>query len=579
MSIKITISIISKYAKPHLTIFTGFVIALACSSISVLALSHAIKTLIDTGFTENLHNSLLVFFNIVIVLSIATALRYYFITLLSEKIICQIRKDIFSTLIYQPRIYFEKNKVGQLLSSSTNDIAIIQTFIATNLSIFLRNLVILVGGIIILITTSMELFFYILILIPIVILPILILAKSLKKQSNKTQNIIAEMMSLMTEYLSSIKTIQSFCKEDFAKQEFSKKIDQTLKFSHKRILIRSILTFFAILFVFSSILFLIKQAAILVTTNSITKGELTSFIFVAVLVAASFGAITEVMSEFFKSLGAFDRIIDILSSKCNNNYKDFKKQQIITSKIFPIKINDLSFSYPSNPNTKILDKINLAIDEKQIIAIVGASGAGKSTIFDLLLRFYEYNSGKITLGNLSSRDISIKTLRSNFSLVPQEPFIFSTSVIENIALNDKYDEKKIIEALEISQAIDFVNKLPNKLNTNLGENGIFLSTGQKQRIAIARCIYNKSPIILLDEATSNLDSNKEQEFIKCLNNIKKSHSIIIIAHRLSTIQNADKIFVLNDGKIIEEGIHQDLFLKKGLYKKIFNIQNNDVAKL
>jgi ATP-binding cassette subfamily B protein len=560
------------YASSYKLLIFGFIIALTVSSASVLSLGTALRYLIDSGFklNDSLNYAILILLLIVIFLSLATSLRFYFVTLLSEKIILKIRHDVFHKLIYQNQSFFNKNKIGNLISSVTNDLALIQSFIASNLSILLRNFIILVGAITILSSTNITLFFYIITLIPIVVLPLIFFIKRLRKQSKETQNVIADLTANMHEHLLGIKTIQAFSAENYSSQIFKTQQDIVLNFSKRRILTRSILTLVIIFLVFTTILFLIKKAGVLLLTNQISAGELSSFVFFSLLIAGSFGAIAEVIGNLFKSLGAFERISQIL-----NNYEEKRnhnKTQQLDQEIFPIKFDKVNFAYPET--NLILRDINLSINKNQIVAIVGPSGSGKSTLFNLLLAFYNTNSGSIKFGNVSYNKLSTATIRSKFSLVPQDPFMFSGSIAENIALSQEFDDNKIINALELAQALEFVEKLDQGIFTELNENGTNLSAGQKQRIAIARAVYHKSSVILLDEATSNIDNKNEQNLVKVLKKLSTKFTIIIIAHRRETIQNADYIYVLNNGQIIDEGSDDDLNNKKGLYKSLLGMQSD-----
>ncbi|MBT4988970.1 MAG: ATP-binding cassette domain-containing protein [Rickettsiales bacterium] len=562
------------YAKSYYSLIIGFVIALVLSSVSVLSLGKALTFLIDSGLIHNgsLNSSLILLLAIVIILSLATSLRFYFVTLLSEKIILNIRKDVFNNLIHQTQIFYSNNKIGHLLSSVTNDLVLIQNFIATNLSILLRNIIILIGAIIILFTTNIYLFFYIIFLIPIIVIPLMIFVKKLKKQSRETQDVIADLTSHMHEHLSAIKTIQAFSCENYSKKIFNEQQKSVLTFSQKRIATRSFLTLIIIFAVLATILILIKKAGILMLSGQLTAGELSSFIFFSILIAGAFGAITEVIGNLFKSLGAFERINYILNQQPSASSQSLQNEVI--APIFPLVMKNVSFSYPDKENAITLNNINLTIKQNQIIAIVGPSGSGKSTIFNLFLKFYNVNKGSITFNELGYDHISNQTVRSHFSLVPQDPFIFSGSIAENISLDDNYDEQRIIEALKTAQIYEFVRTLPHTILTELGENGAKISAGQRQRIAIARAVYHKSSVILLDEATSNIDKLNEQSFVDCVNNLKQHHTIIIIAHRRETIQNADFIYVLNNGEIVEEGTEEELYNKKGLYKTLLGMQSD-----
>ncbi|MBL6785439.1 MAG: ATP-binding cassette domain-containing protein, partial [Rickettsiales bacterium] len=287
--------------------------------------------------------------------------------------------------------------------------------------------------------------------------------------------------------------------------------------------------------------------------------------------AGAFGAITEVIGNLFKSLGAFERIYDILNDDDRNLATKTSKK---ISDPFPVKLVNVSFSYPNKTDQKTLDNINLTIEKHKITAIVGPSGAGKSSIFNILLKFFDISEGKISIGASNYSQLSKQDIRKHFSLVPQDPFMFSGSICENIALSQNYDEEKIIQALKAAQAYDFVEKLPQTIHTEIGENAAKISSGQKQRIAIARSVYHKSSIILLDEATSNIDNKNEKSFITSLESLKKDHAIVIISHKRETIENSDYVYVIDNGTIVEEGDETKLLNKKGLYKSLLGMQSS-----
>jgi ATP-binding cassette subfamily B protein len=560
-----------QYASSYKFLIIGFIIALTISSLSVLSLGTALRFLIDSGFKVNdsLNYALLILLTIVAFLSIATSLRFYFVTLLSEKIILQIRQDVFYKLIHQNQSFFSKNKIGNLISSVTNDLSVIQSFIASNLSILLRNLIILIGAIVILSSTNISLFLYIIFLIPIVVLPLMLFIKKLKRQSKETQNVIGDLTSYMHEHLSGVKTIQAFSAERYSKDNFNTQQDIVLNFSKRRILTRSLLTLIVIFLVFSTILFLIKKAGLLLLSNQITAGELSSFVFFSLLVAGAFGAIAEVIGNLFKSIGAFERIYDILKDSQADEHS--KPHTNFQEAIFPIKFNNVNFAYQAKENT--LTNINLSIQKNKITAIVGPSGSGKSTIFNLLLAFYKIDSGSICFADTNYTELNNNNIRSQFSLVPQDPFMFSGSIAENIALTKDFNIERIEKALADAQAMNFIDQFEKGIFTELTENGANISSGQKQRLAIARAIYHKSSIILLDEATSNIDNKNEQNLIKFLKNLSKDYTIVIIAHRRETIQNSDYIYVLEKGKIVDEGNDNKLNNKKGLYKTLLGMQS------
>ncbi len=558
------------YAKPYRLPLYGFLLCVCFTSFSVLAIGKGLVYFIDQGLATGqktiLLHSLLILLLIVTLLAVAMFGRFFLITYFGEKIIADLRSDLFKHLLKLPPEFFEKNKVGELLSLISNDLAILQTVITSNFSLFIRNFIIFLGCIIILISLNPKLTLVVFALVPLIVLPLLILGKKLKKLSKFTQEKIALMSESMSENISNVKLIQSFNNEDYARHKFDTALQEALTATKERILLRSILTVAIIVIVFSGVAVILYQGGVAVFAQKFSAGEFSAFLFYTIMLAGSFMALADIVAALQKAQGATARLFEILDAK--STIKDGKAE---LANFATLEFKNVSFKYPSR-NKNSLEKLSFKISQGDIVALVGSSGAGKSTIFDLLLRFYDISAGDILINGQNIKNYSLKSLRKNFALNSQDNIMFSTSVLENLTFaKQNISKSNISEALKLSKAADFINKLPEKIKTHLGDKGIRLSAGEKQRLAIARSILKDSAVILLDEPTSNLDTKNEKLIQDFIAKYRGKKTIIVIAHRLSTIQDFDKIMVVDQGRIVESGNHQELVKKNGFYKKLLDI--------
>lgn len=562
---------LTSYLKQYKLAFLLFFMCVLVTSSSVLAIGKALSYFIDQGIASQdqniLLNSLAFFLLLITVMACATFGRFFLITYYGEKIICDIRRDLFNHLITQSALFFEKNKIGELISRITSDLEILQSVLSSSISICLRNFLIFIGGIAILISINASLTLTVFLVIPVVILPIIFLGKKLKALSRKSQDKVSSMSAIMEENLSFVKLIQSFNNEEYIKNIFSNSLAEIIKATKLRVLVRASLTVVVMIVVFLGVAVILYQGAVLVFQSSITSGEFSEFIFYTILVAGAFAALSEVFGSIQRARGATGRLFELLNTKIH--LKDGSKA---IEKFQECEFKNLSFKYPSRTENN-LENINLKIKKGDVIAIVGPSGAGKSTVFELLQRFYDISAGELLINGHEIKNYKIKDLRNLFTIVSQENAIFSTSVKNNLLFaNSKISKKEMTIAAKKTMSHDFISNLPNGYDTFLGEKGVRLSSGEKQRISLTRAILKNTQILLLDEPTSNLDSENEKLFHSFIETYKHNKTIIIIAHRLSTIKNVDKILVMDKGKIIEEGTHQTLMDNEGLYKKLVNLQ-------
>ena len=567
---------IRNYLKPYHLQIAAALVALVFTSSMVLGMGAAMKYLIDEGISKKdshlLDQSFVIFITLTVALAIATYTRYYLVSYVGEKVVADIRRDVYANVIGLHTGFFESTRTGDLISRITTDTTLLQTVVGSSVSVALRNGLMFIGGSIMMLHTSPRLTGYVAIIVPLVVFPIVIIGKRVRRLSKAAQSRVADISAHAEETISGIRTIQAFALEKQEMEKFNVQVNLSLKTALKRIRVRAALTAIVITFVFGAIVTVLWIGGHDVMTGRLSSGELSAFIFYSVVVAGSVGAISEVIGELQRAAGATERLMELLAMV--SDIKDSEMPLFIAPPVKGIiSIKNLTFYYPSRPDRKAADDLNLEIAAGETIALVGPSGAGKSTIFQLLLRFYDPGMGCITIDGVDIRQIKLADLRSYIGLVPQDPVIFSANAWENIrAGKTDASTKEILEAVAGAAASDFLEKLPDGLDTYLGEKGVRLSGGQKQRIAIARAIVRNPRILLLDEATSALDSENEQKIQQAFANLMKNRTTIVIAHRLATVLKADRIVVINEGKIEAIGKHTELLETSPLYARLAELQ-------
>jgi ATP-binding cassette subfamily B protein len=567
--------LIIKYFAPYKIELIGVFIALCFTSSSVLFLGKGIEFLIDKGISSHnsnlLNKALVIILIIIALLATATFCRSFLINNIAEKVINAIRQDIYRHIIYITPSYFEASKTSDTISRLTADTTLLSSIIGSVASVSLRNFLMLIGGICLLLITSIKLTIYTVAILPLVLILIIMIGKKVRVFAKDAQGKLGLISAQVEETINGIKVVQSNTRQEYEIKNFNIKTTQALNSATKWIKLRGILAATAILLVSVSITFVLWLGGSDVIDGKMSAGELTSFIFYSVLVASSIGGLSEVIGDIQRANGAIERLFELL--KLEPAIKNSENPVILGSINPIIEFKNLNFTYPTRVEQSALKDFNLVINPGETVAIVGPSGSGKSTIFQLLLRFYDPNSGVITLNNTNIKCLDLQNLRSFFALVPQEPVIFSASAFENIRygkIDASFDDIK--NAARAAQIFDFIENLPHGFETFLGEKGVRISGGERQRIAIARAIVRNPKILLLDEATSNLDTQNEKLVQKSLEKLMHDRTTIVIAHRLSTIINADKIIVLNKGIIEAIGTHDELLAQNSLYSHLSILQ-------
>jgi len=572
--LKPLLGLVTPYHKPIILAVLSLIIAASM----VLSLGWGLRYLIDYGFGQEnakiLNDILLLMILAVTFLAIASFGRSYFIGWVGERVATDLRQRIFNHLLTLDVDFFELMRPGELVSRITADTTLVQIVIGTSAAIAIRNFLLLVGGLMMMMATSLQLTFLTLIIVPFVLVPILTYGKRVRHLSRKTQDHLAEASGFLEETLGGIRTCQAFIHEDMDRFQFKKQTEDTFNIAIRRIHLRSLLACLVMILVFGGISLVLWRGSQDVIAGTLEAGQLSAFIFYAIVVASSAGSFGEILADLQRAIGALDRLQELLviSPSFSSSFpKVVRKLPEPAAGV--IALHNVCFAYPSNPEHPILQKVTLSAAPGEKIAIVGPSGAGKSTILSLLLRFYTPQSGSIYLDGVNVQDVSVTEVRSRTGWVPQEPVIFSQTFYDNILYGrPNAHPTEVLRAAELAHLIEVIENLPQGIHTLLGTKGVRLSGGQKQRLAIARTILRNPPILLLDEATSALDSESEHLVQHSLNHLMATRTTIVIAHRLATVLKADRIIVINRGQIDAVGTHAELINQDGLYRRLALMQ-------
>lgn len=551
-------------------------VALVVTASTVLGMGQGLRGLIDAGFAggnpEALENALMLLIGLSVIMAIGTYIRFYMVTWLGERVVADLRNAVFDRVIRMDPGFFEVTKTGEILSRLTTDTTLLQSVIGSSVSMALRNVLMMAGGLVMMAVTNAKLTALVLLVVPVVVFPILIIGRRVRKLSRESQDRIADVGAFAEESFNAIRTLQAFTHEDVDRRRFGTEVIQAFDTAIRRTRLRGLMSVTVILLVFTSIGIILWVGGNDVMSGTITGGDLAAFIFYAIVVASSVAIISEIYGELQRAAGATERLIELLEA-------DPAIIPPADPTVMPapaagrVTFDQVEFRYPSRPDQAALESFSLTVEPGETVALVGPSGAGKSTVFQLLLRFYDPVSGVVKIDGVDIRSAAPEDVRQRMALVPQDPVIFGSDAFENIRYGDpEAPDERVIAAARDARADEFLESLPDGYATFLGEKGTRLSGGQRQRISIARAILRDPAILLLDEATSALDAENERLVQDALDRLMQDRTTLIIAHRLATVVNADRIAVMENGRIVAQGTHTELLSSSPLYARLAELQ-------
>ena len=566
------------FLRPYRALLIGALLALVLTASVSLVLPLAVRRVVDNfeeGSAQILDQYFLAAIGIAALLALGTGLRYTLVTTLGERVVADIRKAVFGRVIGMSPAFYESTMTGEVLSRITTDTTLIQSVVGSSVSVALRNVLIFFGGFVMMLLTSAKLTGLALLIVPLVVVPILTLGRRLRKLSRENQDWIAQSSGNASEALLSVQTVQAFTHEAQSRETFDAVTEESYRSAMRRILTRAVMTVIVIFLIFAGIVGVLWIGANDVRTGLMTTGGLVQFVIYAVMVAGSVAALSEIWGELQRAAGATERLVELLTVE-----DAVQDPAVPLAPPLPargrIGFDGVTFHYPSRPARAALDDVNLQVNPGETVAVVGPSGAGKSTLIQLILRFYDPEVGAVTLDGTDLRQMARDAFRRHVALVPQDPVIFAASARDNIRFGLPGASDAAVEAAaRAAAAHEFIEALPEGYDSPVGERGVMLSGGQKQRIAIARAILRDAPVLLLDEATSALDAESEGLVQKAIETVSEGRTTIIIAHRLATVKRADRIVVMEGGRIVAQGRHEDLVAEGGLYARLARLQFTD----
>lgn len=571
----------------HFAVIWGFIrryrghlmgagVSLLIAAATTLAIPLALRLVVDKGFgADNLaavDRYFLLMLALAVVLAIFTALRFYFVTWIGERVVADVRVAVQSHLLTLSPAFFEENRPSEIASRLTADTTLIQSVVGSSASIALRNLITGLGGIAVMAYLSPQMTGMILLGIPVIVLPIVFLGRKLRNLSRSSQDRVADIGAMADEVLGALRVVQAYTQEPRERDRFSRAVESAFATAKRRVRVRSTMTAIVILLIFGGITLFLWHSARGVATGAVSGGTIAAFVLVAALVAGALGALTEVYGELMRAAGAAGRLAELMQAEVQVK-APAQPLSLPSPVVGAIRFDGVTFHYPTKPDAPALEGFNLDIRAGETVALVGPSGAGKTTLFQLIQRFYDPQAGRVLLDGVDIAQVEPRSLRAHMALVPQETVIFAASAYENILYGrpDASDDE-VWQAAKAAAADGFLRALPDGIDTYLGEQGTRLSGGQRQRIAIARAILRDAPILLLDEATSALDAESERLVQSALDRLMQGRTTLVIAHRLATVLKADRIVVMEAGRIVAEGRHEELMRADGLYRRLAALQ-------